>query len=64
MYSLTRDLARLAPPPPAMAELIGALQDNPAETRRFLGIMAGTVPIGEFFAPENVAAILGTSMAA
>lgn len=63
MYALTRDLARLAPPLPEMAALTTALQDSAVETRRFLGLMAGTVPIAEFFAPGNIGAIMETSVA-
>jgi hypothetical protein len=33
--------------------------DNPEGTRRFLGVMAGTVSIAAFFAPENLGAITG-----
>ena len=60
----TNDLALLAPPPPEVAALVRALQENAGETRRYLGIMAGTVPIAEFLAPANLAAIMGTGMAA
>lgn len=63
-YELTADLARLAPPSPEMLGLLGALTDNPAETRRFLGIMAGTVAASEFFAPANLARITGAELAA
>ena len=41
MYGLTCDLARLAPPPPEMAALIGALANDPQGTRDFLGLIAG-----------------------
>lgn len=64
MYALTNDMARLAPPTPEMAALVGALQGNTAGIRRFLGVISGTVPIAEFFAPENLRAILGTELAA
>jgi 2-polyprenyl-6-methoxyphenol hydroxylase-like FAD-dependent oxidoreductase len=64
MYALTCDLARLAPPTPEMAGLVTALAGNPEETRRFLGIMAGTVAIPEFFAPGNLARIVGPARAA
>ena len=60
MYGLTADLSRLAPPSPQMAELIAALQSNVAETRRFLGLMAGTVAVPDFFAPASVARITGS----
>ncbi|HYM32870.1 MAG TPA: NAD(P)/FAD-dependent oxidoreductase [Candidatus Cybelea sp.] len=58
MHELTDDLARLAPPPPEMKELVHALEGNPREIGRFLGVMAGTVPVREFFAPDNVARIV------
>ncbi len=61
MYGLTSDLARLAPPPPEMAALIGALANNPQGTRDFLGLMAGTVAVPDFFAPANLARITGAA---
>lgn len=64
MYALTGDLARLAPPPPDTAALLGALASNPQATRDFLGLMAGTVAVGDFFAPENLAQLTGRSLAA
>ena len=59
MYAMTSDLARLAPPPPEMVALLSSLPDKPADIRQFLGIMAGTVAIEDFFAPTNVARITG-----
>jgi 2-polyprenyl-6-methoxyphenol hydroxylase-like FAD-dependent oxidoreductase len=64
MYELTADLARLAPPPPQMRQLLGALPGNPADTGRFLGVMAGTVAVDDFFSPANLARITGTRLAA
>jgi 2-polyprenyl-6-methoxyphenol hydroxylase-like FAD-dependent oxidoreductase len=64
MYALTAELARLAPPSPEMAELVAALQPNAVETRRFLGLMAGTVAVPDFFAPTNLARITGRPLAA
>jgi 2-polyprenyl-6-methoxyphenol hydroxylase-like FAD-dependent oxidoreductase len=64
MHELTADFARLAPPPPAMAALLEALRDNPADTARFLGVIARTVPAADFFAPANLARITGTDLAA
>ena len=64
MHALTADLARLAPPPPPMAALLDALRDNPADTARFLGVMARTVEAADFYAPENLARIVGTELAA
>jgi flavin-dependent dehydrogenase len=59
MYELTADLATLQPPAPEMQALMGALQDNEEQAGRFMGTIAGTVPIPEFFAPENIGAIMG-----
>ena len=53
-YQLACDLARLAVPPPEMQRLFSALRNNQGEADRFFGALAGTVPIPEFFAPENV----------
>ncbi|MDP1702014.1 MAG: NAD(P)/FAD-dependent oxidoreductase [Aestuariivirga sp.] len=64
MYGLTNDLARLAPPPPDMTQLMGAIHGNPRATSDFLGIMSGTVGIPEFFAPANIEAIMGARLAA
>lgn len=64
MYELTSDLARLAPPTAEMAELIGALAGNRPATEQFLGVVAGTVAIADFFSPDNQAAILGRRLAA
>jgi 2-polyprenyl-6-methoxyphenol hydroxylase-like FAD-dependent oxidoreductase len=59
MYELTCQFATLQPPPPEMQQLMAALRDNQAETSRFIGTVAGTVPIPEFFAPENLSRIVG-----
>lgn len=59
MYDFTLELSRLGPPPPHLQQLLFALQDNPEGIARFLGIMAGTVTIPEFFAPENLDRLLG-----
>jgi flavin-dependent dehydrogenase len=58
MYDLTCELASLQPPPPERQQLLAALCGNQEATNRFLGTIAGTVPIPEFFAPTNVERIL------
>ena len=64
MHGLTADFARLAPPPPAMTALLHALRGNPADTARFLGVIARTVPVADFFAPANLARITRGELAA
>jgi flavin-dependent dehydrogenase len=57
-FQSTIDFARLQPPPPEMQELFAALRDRPHDRDRLFGTFAGTVPAGEFFAPDNLARIL------
>lgn len=58
IFEMTCQLATLEPPPAEMEQLFGALRHNQAETDRFFGAIAGTVPIPEFFSPENLGAII------
>lgn len=59
IYQMTCGLARLEPPPPEMQGLFAALRDDEEESGRFFGTIAGTVPIPEFFSPENVRRLTG-----
>jgi len=52
MYEFTYAQSSLEPPPPAMAEALAALADDPAGTERFFGVFAGTVPVADLFAAE------------
>ena len=64
MYQHTANLANVAlPPPPEMQELLGMLAGNPGQIARFLGLIAGSVPIPEFFSPESLAAIAAEAQA-
>ena len=58
IYEFTCQLAALEPPPPEMQQLFAALRGNQEETDRFMGVLAGTTPVPEFFAPDNLALIL------
>jgi flavin-dependent dehydrogenase len=60
-YELNCQLASLGPRPPEMQQLFAALRGNRAETDRFVGAVEGTVPIAEFFSPENVRRIVGAT---
>jgi 2-polyprenyl-6-methoxyphenol hydroxylase-like FAD-dependent oxidoreductase len=61
MYEFTCQLAALEPPPPEMQQLFAALHGNQEQTDRFFGAYAGTVPIPEFFSPENIAHIINVA---
>ena len=58
IYEMTYQFAALQPPPPEMQQLMAALRHDQAQADRFFGTIAGTVPIPEFFAPENVGRIM------
>ncbi|HEX8769231.1 MAG TPA: NAD(P)/FAD-dependent oxidoreductase [Acidimicrobiales bacterium] len=58
MYDLTSNLATLEPPPAEMQQLLGAAAGNPEAMEAFVSMMAGVLPVSEFFAPENVERIM------
>ena len=65
MYELTCGLADLEQPPSAdMQGLLAALQGQPAHIARFLGLIAGSVPVVDFFSPQSLTAIAGAPAAA
>jgi flavin-dependent dehydrogenase len=59
MYELTCGMAKLAAPSSEQLTLFEALRDNQAETDRFVGTIAGSVAITEFYSPANQQRILG-----
>jgi 2-polyprenyl-6-methoxyphenol hydroxylase-like FAD-dependent oxidoreductase len=60
-YEFTCQLAMLEPPSPEMQQLFASLRGNQADTDRFLGVLAGTTSIPEFFAPENLGRIVAAA---
>src|ERR1041384_3134542 len=58
MFEHNTQLAMLEPPPPEMVALLNALRGNSFEIDRFLGTVAGTVSLPEFFSPENIGRIM------
>jgi flavin-dependent dehydrogenase len=61
MYESTCMRATMALPPPEAMALFRALQYNQSEADRFFGTDAGTVPMTEFFAPDNLHRIVRES---
>jgi 2-polyprenyl-6-methoxyphenol hydroxylase-like FAD-dependent oxidoreductase len=59
MYDLTAGLAAFRPDP-AGATLFPAIAADPAQVSRFLGVLTGMVPVGEFFTPGNLRRVVGT----
>jgi flavin-dependent dehydrogenase len=59
MYDFTTELASFQPTPPEAQALFRALEGRPDEIRRFLGVIAGATPMPAYFAPRNLARVLG-----
>ncbi len=59
MYDMTFQLAQLdQPPPPEMQQLLGAVARSADASDDFASVQAGTLPVPEFFGPENVGRIM------
>src|SRR4029079_13629187 len=54
LYDMTCQFAMLEPPPPETQQLFAALRSSHADADRFVGTLAGTVPVAEFFALDNL----------
>jgi 2-polyprenyl-6-methoxyphenol hydroxylase-like FAD-dependent oxidoreductase len=62
IYELTHQFASLEPPTTEQQALFGALRADQGQTDRFFGAIAGTVPVADFFGPENIARMLGADV--
>ncbi len=63
MFELTCNLATMEPPPPEMQQLLGAAAGNQEAMDAFVRMMAGVLPVPEFFAPEHVGRIISHAAA-
>jgi 2-polyprenyl-6-methoxyphenol hydroxylase-like FAD-dependent oxidoreductase len=61
MYEFTCQLAALEPPDDGMQQLLAAIQGNQQLMDAFAQTYAGTISPAEFFAPENMNAIIAAS---
>ena len=61
MYEFTCQLATLEPPPPEMQQIFAAVHGNQAAMDDFVRMNAGTKSPAEFFAPDNVKAIMAAA---
>ena len=59
MYEMTLELASFVPPRPEQRMLMSALAGNHAETDRFLGVLGGMIPPGEYLTPRNMLRLIG-----
>ena len=58
MYAYTCQFAKIEPLNEPLMEILTALQTNQEQANRFVGTLAGSVSIPEFFSPESRARIL------
>jgi flavin-dependent dehydrogenase len=58
MYEFTAQLAAMQPPPPEMQQLLSAIHGNPEAMDQFARMNAGTLSPAQFFAPENIGAMM------
>jgi hypothetical protein len=61
MYEFTCQLAALEPPDEGLQQLLAAIQGNQPLMDGFAQRYAGTISPAEFFAPDNVDAIIAAS---
>jgi flavin-dependent dehydrogenase len=61
MYEFTSHLATLAPPPPEMQALFGALRHNQDATNAFLSALTGAIPLPDFMSTENIGRIMAAA---
>jgi 2-polyprenyl-6-methoxyphenol hydroxylase-like FAD-dependent oxidoreductase len=64
MYEFTCQLATLAPPPPEMQHLFGAIHGNQPAMDAFVQMNAGTMSPAEFFSPAHVAKLTAAGQTA
>ncbi len=59
MFEFTKQLATLAPPPPEMQQLFGAMVGNQDAMDQFVSVTAGSLSPEAFFEPGNLQRVLG-----
>lgn len=58
MYELTCQLATLQPPPAHLQAYFAAIREQPAEIDRFIGVIAGTIPVADVLSPANIQRVI------
>ena len=61
IFDFTTQLATLAPPPPEMQQLLGAVHGNTEAMNDFASVTAGTVSPIDFFDPANIGQIMSAA---
>jgi flavin-dependent dehydrogenase len=58
VYEFTTQMATLAPPPPELQQVLGAIAGHQDAMDDFVSLVSGAVTAPEFFAPDNIARFL------
>jgi 2-polyprenyl-6-methoxyphenol hydroxylase-like FAD-dependent oxidoreductase len=61
MFHFTLNFAKLAPPPPEVQQLMGAVRGNQDAMNDFARVISGVVSPAQFFSPENVGRIFAAA---
>jgi 2-polyprenyl-6-methoxyphenol hydroxylase-like FAD-dependent oxidoreductase len=61
IFEFTTQLATLAPPPPEMQQVLGAVHGNTEAMDDFVSLSAGSLSPVEFFDPANLGRIMGAA---
>ncbi len=64
MFEFTCQFAMMAPPPPEMQQLFGAVHGNREAMDGFAKVVAGVLSPAVFFSPENVGRIFAAAAGA
>ena len=64
IFEFTCQFAMMAPPPPEMQQLFGAVHGNREAMDGFVKVVAGVLSPAEFFSPDNVGRILAAAASA
>jgi flavin-dependent dehydrogenase len=60
LYEFTAQIASLAPPPPDLQQLLGAIDGNIEAMNEFASLFAGTVSPADFFDPAHIGGLMGS----
>lgn len=55
-------MANFEPPPDDQAQLLSAVASDAGASEDFVSMLAGTMPVPEFFAPANLERVLAGSI--
>ena len=60
LFEFTAQIASLAPPPPELQQLLGAIDGNVQAMNEFVSLFAGTISPADFFDPAHLDRLMGS----